>query len=139
MTKYFIATVSREHVLKGKDLGIIQVCHGNKSRLSSIKKDDFLIYYSSREFFQKEITCKKFTAICKITSEEPYQVKMTEDFHPWRKDAFYFESKDAYFYDLKDVLVFTKNKNYPLLMRYGLFEICFEDFEIIKNKMSVNI
>ncbi len=131
MTKYFIATVSREHVLKGNDLGIIQFCHSNKPRLSSIKKDDFLIYYSSKEFFQKEVTCKKFTAICKIILEEPYQVKMTDDFHPWRKDAS--------FYDLKDVLAFTKNKNYQLLMRYSLFEICFEDFEIIKNKMSVNI
>ena len=47
--KYFVAVVSRDHVMKGVEGGFAQVGHGKSEPLKKMKKDDWLIYYSSKK------------------------------------------------------------------------------------------
>ena len=48
--KFWIGTVSKEHVMKGVAGGFCQVCHGKQAPLNRMKKGDFLIYYNQLEF-----------------------------------------------------------------------------------------
>jgi hypothetical protein len=43
MPKYFIEVVSREHVLRGVQMGIAQIGHGKRSGLAQMKKGDWFI------------------------------------------------------------------------------------------------
>ena len=51
VTKYWVGTVSKEHVLVGVKGGFCQVCHGKKGPLARMKEGDWLIYYSPKESF----------------------------------------------------------------------------------------
>ena len=46
--KYWVATVSKEHTLRGVAGGFMQVCHGKQAPLKRMKKGDYLIVYSSK-------------------------------------------------------------------------------------------
>ncbi|WP_313897332.1 EVE domain-containing protein [Bacillus cereus group sp. BfR-BA-01380] len=45
---YWIGVASRDHVLKGVEGGIAQLCHGDSSPLKRMKSGDWIIYYSSK-------------------------------------------------------------------------------------------
>ncbi len=50
--KYFINTVSKDHVLIGRHNGIVQAGHGKKGPLQKLHKDDFVIFYSPKTSFK---------------------------------------------------------------------------------------
>ncbi len=134
--KYWIATVSKEHVLNGMDWEIMQACHGKKAPLKRINKDDFIIFYSSKYTMKDKTPYQKFTAIAKATDNEIYQVKMFENFEPFRRKVKFLECQETEIRPLIDDLEFIPNKQkwgYPF--RYGLFEISEMDFKLISTKM----
>ena len=138
MTKYWVAVACREHVLRGISLGICQVCHGKKGPLASMKGNDWIIYYSPTLRFGEKIACQKFTACGLLQNNEAYQVQMSENFTPWRKDVCYFEADEVPILPLLDTLTFIKDKKrwgYPF--RLGLFEIPFSDFSQIASHMGI--
>ena len=47
-TKYWIAAISKEHINRGVAENFIQVCHGKQAPLKRMKKDDYIIVYSSK-------------------------------------------------------------------------------------------
>ena len=53
--KYWIGTVSQEHVLRGVAGGFCQVCHGKAAPLNRMKRGDWLLYYSPK-ILQVEIS-----------------------------------------------------------------------------------
>ncbi len=135
-TKYWIAVVSKEHVLNGINWGIMQVCHGKKAPLKRIKKDDFIIFYSSKYRMKDKQPYQKFTAIAKAIDDEIYQVKMFENFEPFRRKVKFLECSETEIRPLINDLDFIQNKKswgYPF--RYGLLEISKKDFDLITNKM----
>lgn len=73
-TKYWIATVLKEHVFVGVKGGFCQVCPGKKNPLARMKKGDWLVYYSSKEAFGGNEPCQKFTAIGEIADEDVYKL-----------------------------------------------------------------
>ncbi len=89
--KYFINTVSRDHVLIGKQDGIIQAGHGKKAPLEKLSKGDFVIFYSPKTSLSGRETLQNFTAIAGIKDEKIYQVVLTNTFRPFRRNAEYFE------------------------------------------------
>jgi len=134
--KYWIVTVSKEHVLNGMDWEIMQACHGKKAPLKRINKDDFIIFYSSKYTMKDKTPYQKFTAIAKATDNEIYQVKMFENFEPFRRKVKFLECQETEIRPLIDDLEFIPNKQkwgYPF--RYGLFEISEMDFKLISTKM----
>lgn len=138
--KYWIGVASREHILKGKKLGIAQVCHGKQNPLKKISVDDWIIYYSPNEIFGQKEPCRKFTAIGRIKSKEPYQFKMSEDFIPWRHDVEYLKAYEIEIAPLINNLSFIKNKKqWGYIFRYGLFSIPYADFYLIATNMGIKL
>jgi hypothetical protein len=138
--KYWIAVASREHVLKGKKEGFMQVCHGKKRPLERLAGDDWIIYYSPTNFFGEKDPCRKFTAIGRIKNKDSYQCKMNDGFIPWRKDVDFLENNEVEIAPLINDLSFIKNKKqWGFIFRYGLFSIPFEDFKLIVSRMGIDI
>ena len=137
-SKYWISTVSREHVLIGVDGGFCQMCHGKKGPISRLKPGDWLVYYSPKMSMEGQEKCQKFTAIGQIVDDNIYQYKMTASFVPFRRKVDYIKNvSEQSIVPLLDELSFTKgNKNWGAKFRFGLFEISQEDFKIIKNLMT---
>ncbi len=137
--KYWIAVVSKDHVQNGQELGIMQVCHGKKRPLARISKGDFIIFYSSKIKRTDKKVYQKFTAIAQATDDEIYQVKMFENFEPFRRKVNFLDCQETEIRPLIDELNFIPNKKswgYPF--RYGLLEIPEHDFDLITSKMLLN-
>lgn len=135
-TRYWVIVASKEHVQKGVREGFAQACHGKSAQLKRIKKDDYVIFYSSKEFFDKTDKCQKFTAIGKAKDDLVYQFQMSENFIPHRKNIAFFESKEVSILPLINDLDFIENKKswgYPF--RWGFFEIKEKDFNLISKEM----
>ena len=137
--KYWIVTVSKEHVLNGKEWKIMQACHGKKAPLKRISKDDYVIFYSSKFKMNDKRPYQKFTAIAKAVDYEVYQVKMFENFEPFRRNVKFLECQEIEIRPLIKDLEFILNKQkwgYPF--KYGLLEISENDFKLISSKMLLN-
>lgn len=136
--KYWLSVVSREHILKGVEWGIAQVCHGKERPLKRMKAGDWLVNYSSIESLESREKCQRFTAVGKIKTGDVYQVDMGNGFHPFRIDVDYLKCKEANIRPLLEVLQFIPNpKRWGYRFRFGHFEICEDDFLLIANTMGV--
>lgn len=135
-TKYWIIVASKDHVQKGFAEGFAQACHGKAAPLKRMKKDDFIIYYSSKQTMGKPDKCQEFTAIGKVVDDETYSFQMTEDFCPSRRNIEFFKSEAISILPLINELDFIPNKKswgYPF--RFGFFEINQHDFDLISQQM----
>ncbi len=134
--KYWIAVVSKAHVMKGKAWGILQVCHGKPAPLKRIKQGDFVIFYSSKNEMNDKKTLQHFTAIAKVDDDVIYQVEQFAGFEPFRRKVTFLTCQETAIRPLINDLGFIQNKKhwgYPF--RYGLLEINKQDFELIQTKM----
>lgn len=134
--KYWIVVASKDHVQHGMSEGIVQACHGKISPLKRMKPNDFVIFYSGKQTLGKTDKCQEFTAIGQIKDEEIYQIQVTDDFCPSRRNIVFFEHKDISILPLIDELQFIQNKQswgYPF--RFGILEINKHDFELISTQM----
>lgn len=134
--RYWILVASKDHVKSGIAEGIVQACHGKASPLQQMRKGDFIIYYSGRQTLGKPELCQEFTAIGKVKDDRVYQVQMSENFCPSRRNIEFYQSKDIPILPLINDLNFIKNKKswgYPF--RFGFFEINQHDFDLISTQM----
>ncbi len=134
--KYWIIVASKDHVKAGISQGIAQACHGKVLPLKRMKPNDFVIFYSGKETLGKAGKCQEFTAIGQIRDEEIYQVRVTDDFSPSRRNVDFFEHKDISILPLIRDLQFIQNKQswgYPF--RFGILEINQSDFDLISTQM----
>lgn len=46
--KFWINTISKNHVLKGVEGGFTQADHGKNTRLKALAKGDYIIFYSPK-------------------------------------------------------------------------------------------
>ena len=133
---YWIGVASREHVQHGVSLGICQFCHGKIAPLQRVKRDDFVIYYSPRLFYNSWEPCQKFTAIGKVIDDEAYQVEINTTFKPFRRIIEYYEANEVDIKPLIPKLNFIKNKNaWGVVFRYGFLKIDQDSFKVIAEKM----
>jgi len=134
--KYWVLVASKDHVKKGIADGFAQACHGKASPLRRMKKDDFILYYSGKQVLGKPELSQEFTAIGKVTDDEIYQVKVSQDFNPSRRNIEFLKSVDVSILPLINELDFIQNKKswgYPF--RFGFFEIKQHDFDLISSLM----
>lgn len=137
MTKYFLICASRDHVLKGVKGGFAQAGHGRKDLMGKPAKDDWIIYYSSKDKFENGERLQKFTAIGKVIDEEPYQPTADGNFKPYRRNVKFTKNKEAEIRPLLEQLTFIKNKKkWGFYLISGFREISKEDFNVIKNSMK---
>jgi len=134
--RYWIIVASKDHVKNGIAEGIAQSCHGKAAPLKRMHKGDFLIYYSGKQTMGKPQACQEFTAIGRVVDELIYEVQVTADFCPSRRNIEFLPSKDVSILPLIAELDFIPNKKswgYPF--RFGFFEINQNDFERISSRM----
>lgn len=134
--KFWIGVASKEHVEKAIKLGICQFCHGKSAPAKRLSKGDIVIYYSSKYQMNSTELCQQFTAIGVVQDDEPYQVEMTSEFKPFRRNIKYLEAKAIDIKPLIPNLPFIKNKNsWGYVFKFGFLEIDHESFEVIAKAM----
>lgn len=137
-TKYWIGVASRDHVMKGVQGGFAQLCHGKKTPLNKMSTGDWLIYYSSKSNLKVNTPYQKFTAIGRVVGSNTYQVKINDDFMPYRRNIDFIDCKEVSIHPLIPNLSFIENERYwGYPFRFGHLEICTEDFELISSQMKV--
>lgn len=137
MTQHsWIAVASAEHVGLGRKLGFMQVCHGKAAPLRRLQPGDRVIYYSPSRLFRGKDGLQAFTALGHVKDEAPYQVAMSDMFHPWRRDVAWLEAKETPIRPMLDRLAFSRdNRNWGYPLRFGLFRIPEEDGDFIQAAM----
>ena len=139
-TKYWIGVASKNHVLRGVEDGAAMLNHGKLAPLKKMKAGDFLIYYAPKIELGKDEICQKFIAVGKIKTGEPYQVKLSADFEPYRVDVKYFKADEAEIKPLIEDLEFIKNKqSWGYAFRFGQVEISEHDFKMIAEAMNAKV
>ncbi|CEG57936.1 EVE domain-containing protein [Legionella fallonii] len=137
MNRNWLAVASAEHVRHGRQLGIMQVCHGQLAPLRRLKSGDYITYYSPTITFRGKDKIQSFTALGRVKYGEPYQVVMTAGFCPYRLDVDWFPTQEASIIPLLNTLELTKgrmNWGYPL--RFGLVPLSEHDMRIIAQAMN---
>ncbi|RZJ77475.1 MAG: EVE domain-containing protein, partial [Flavobacterium sp.] len=93
--KNWIIVASKDHVKVGKAQGIAQACHGKFSPLQRMKKGDFVIYYSGKQTLNRPEKCQQFTAVGEVMDDEIYQIQVSENFCPSRRNIEFMPSVDV--------------------------------------------
>jgi Protein of unknown function DUF55. len=137
MARYWINTISRDHVRVGAEGGFTQANHGRPTTLRRLARGDLVAFYSPRTEYPDGEPLQRFTAVGRVADDAPYQVRMTSEFHPWRRRLQFLESKEAPIKDLIGHLSFIKDPTrWGLPFRRGLFEVSQQDFEQIARAMD---
>jgi predicted RNA-binding protein len=135
-TKYWVVVVSRDHLERGKQLGIVQANHGQAAPMKPMNPRDFIVFYSPKRQYEGKEPYKKFTAIARVKEGEIYQGDMGGGFIPYRRDVEFLPCQEADIIPLIDQLSFIHNKkNWGFVFRLGFFEIPKADFETISKEM----
>lgn len=137
MVKYFLICASRDHVLKGVKGGFAQAGHGRKEFISQLSKNDWVVFYSSKDTFENGKPLQKFTALGKVVDEEPYQPGDGADFTPYRRNVKFMQVEETEIRPLLENLAFIRNKKkWGFYLISGFREISEDDFNVIKNAMK---
>ena len=138
MTRYWINTVSLDHVRRGIEGGFTQANHGRPENLRRLTEGDVIVFYSPRTSHPDGATLQQFTAACRVVDAAPYQAEMTPTFHPWRRNVQFLPCDAAPIQPLIADLAFIPDpKRWGFPFRRGLFEIGAEDFQRIATAMSL--
>lgn len=137
--KYWVSTISRDHVRGGAEGGFTQAGHGKASGLRRLSAGDWLVFYSPKTSLEGGARLQAFTAIGRVADDELYQVEMAPRFIPWRRNVEFVDSVETPIGPLIDTLSFIEDKQrWGYIFRFGLFEIPHRDFELIKDAMGAN-
>lgn len=135
MTRHWISTVSREHVMIGVAGGFAMMNHGKLAPLKRLSPGDDLIYYSPKTAYPAGEPLKAFTAIGTVRDNPPYQAEMRFGGMGYRLDIDWREATETPIASLTDRLEFTRG-NWGMLARRGLFDISDADFQTIRAAMT---
>jgi hypothetical protein len=138
--KYWINTISREHVLLGVEGGFTQADHGKATRLARLAQGDLIAFYSPRTAYPAGEPLQAFTALGRVTDERPYQVTMSASFHPWRRRVAFVRTGAAPIQPLIAELSFIADKQrWGFPFRRGLFAVEERDFVRIAEAMGATL
>lgn len=145
----WVAVASAEHVARGRAEGFMQVCHGKATPLRRVQGGDYVSYYSPTAQFAPLVktnaadALRAFTAIGVVKPGAPYQVEMTPDFVPFRRDVQWLGAVDraaAPIAPLLQQLEFTCGKrNWSYQLRFGLFEVSRHDMQLVALALGLSL
>jgi hypothetical protein len=135
--RFWINTVSLDHVQAAAEGGFTQADHGAKTRLGRPQPGDEMVFYSPRTSRQGGRPVRQFTALATITGAEPYQAVVSDEFRPWRLAATFRPCTPVDAKPLVERLSFiTDTAHWGLPFRRGLFRIPGDDFSTIAARMG---
>jgi hypothetical protein len=138
--KFWVNTISREHVLRGVEGGFTQANHGRAEGLRRLGRGDWIVFYSPRTSYADGEPLQRFTAIGRVDDDAPYQAEMSPTFHPWRRRVAFVECRETAIQDVLESLAFIPDKRrWGFPFRRGLFEIGPDDFGRIAAAMGVEM
>ncbi len=136
MTSYWVNTISLEHVQRGVEGGFTQADHGRDTRLRRLRPGDLIAFYSPRTAMGSGEPLQQFTALGTITGQQPFQVELRPDFHPWRLAVEFEDVTPTPIRPLLAELSFiTDPKRWGFPFRRGLFEIEEGDMDVIRSAL----
>lgn len=137
---FWMGVASAEHARRGRDGGFAQLGHGKHIAVKSLKKGDWIVYYSPREGMGEGATVQAFTTIGRVTSKAPYRFEQAMDFNPYRVDVDYLKAaRPAPIRPLLDDLRLTRDHraNWGIVMRGAKRMLHEEDMRRIAEAMGV--
>lgn len=136
----WINTVSRDHVERGVRGRFTQANHGRPDTLRRLSHGDWVAFYSPRAEYPDGPPLQAFTAIGQVADHEPYQVEVSPDFQPWRRNMDFLDCIETPIRPLIDSLDFIEDKQrWGFRFRFGLFRIDDHDFEVIRSAMTSGV
>jgi EVE domain len=133
----WINTVSRDHVQQGVRGRFTQANDGKPHMLRRMAKGDWIVFYSPRTALSGGEPLQAFTAVGRIADDEPYQVEVTADFVPWRRNVDFVAGGEAPIRPLIDDLHFIEDKKrWGYRFRFGVFKIDDHDLDLIRQAMA---
>jgi hypothetical protein len=134
----WLGVVSRDHVLRGVEIGIAQIGHGKSAGLQRMSAGDGFVYYSPRDAYPKSAPVQAFTAVGLVADDEIWQAD-EGDFKPWRRRIDYERgATEVPIEDLRDRLDLTATPNWGYALRRGLIELSAKDFALIHAAMTAD-
>lgn len=137
---FWMGVASAEHARGGRDGGFAQLGHGRHIAVKSLKKGDWIVYYSPREGMGEGKAVQAFTTIGRVTSEAPYRAAQAMDFNPYRVDVDYLkDARPALIKPLLNKLHLTRDHvaSWGMVMRGPKCRIEEEDMRRIAEAMGV--
>jgi hypothetical protein len=136
----WVNTVSRDHVERGVAGGFTQANHGKPHMLGKMARGDWIVFYSPKTAYQGGAPLQAFTAIGQVADDEPYQVQMSADFHPWRRNVDFLECAEAPIRPLLEQLDFIEDASrWGYKFRFGVFAIDDHDLDVIRAAMTEDL
>ncbi|MEB3702023.1 EVE domain-containing protein [Candidatus Bealeia paramacronuclearis] len=141
MTQNWIGVACRDHVRRGIEAGIMQLCHGREAPLNRIQVCDRIAYYSPTITFGGTDKLQAFTALGVVKDGAPYQLEMTPGFTPFRRDVEWIQvAHESAIHPLLMHLELTSGKiNWGYPFRLGIVKISDHDMDLITNAMGVTL
>jgi hypothetical protein len=135
-TRYWVNTISLDHVLVGVEGGFTQADHGRDTRLRRLSRGDGIAFYSPRLALATGKPLQQFTALGVIADDEPYRVELGPDLVPWRRRVDFERVRAVPIRPLLPMLGFVSDEQkWGLPFRRGLFEVTAGDFGAIAGAM----
>jgi len=116
--RYWLAVVSADHARRGRELGILQVCHGKGGPLKRPRAGDGVVYYSPTVAVGGKERLQAFTSIGVVADERIYQADISQadisqadlggGFRPFRRDVTFAAANEASILPLLDELELTR-------------------------------
>jgi hypothetical protein len=137
--KYWISVASKDHVQRGVGGGFMQANHGKLAPLKRTRPGDSVIFYSPTITLGEKEKCQCFVAIGQVADDPIYQVTMSEDFTPYRRNVRFHPSRGVSILPLIDSLEFIPNKkSWGFPFRFGFFEVNEHDFRLIADQLLLS-
>ncbi len=135
-TRYWVNTISLEHVLLGVAGGFTQADHGRDTRLRRLARGDGIAFYSPREAMGTGKALQQLTALGVIDDDEPYRVAQRPGFEPWRRRIVFEHVRAVPIRPLLPMLGFIgEEQKWGMAFRRGLFEVPAGDFGVLAGAM----
>ncbi|MFA9229958.1 MAG: EVE domain-containing protein [Microgenomates group bacterium] len=135
--KYWVVTASADHAENGRNWGIVQACHGKVTPLRRMQVGDGVVIYSSKISFKGNDPLMAFTAIGRVSGDEPYQFDMGGGFVPWQRGVQWQPHATALpIRPLLEQLDLTRGLvGWGMVFRYGLTQMTRADFALLARAM----
>ena len=112
--KCWVAVASADHVRRGVEQSIMQVCHGKAAPLRRVSPGDRVAYYSPSTAFRGADKLQAFTAYGRVMEGEPYAHDKGGGFRPFRRDVAWECARATTIRPLLVALAFTSgDRNRP--------------------------